>query len=249
MIPQEAGAGASGRKGCGWETQPNELSGWRSETCARHFVALALSYHPRNHAEKGSSTLDELVEAGKFREDLYQRLNVFRIQVPPLRERPKDIEVQARHFLALHQGDRPEPIRDFGPRVLEALRRLPWEGNTRQLENLIRELIAHQDRGPVLQLEDLPRWMLEQLAGPMPARPEPDVLQELAERACRDKLSWNVAVEQYERGLLQTVLKQHGGNRTRTAAELGVTPRRIFNKLKKYQLDQSYCPFAERRAA
>ncbi len=183
--------------------------------------------------------LDELVAAGKFRKDLYQRLNVFRIRVPPLRERPEDIEVQARHFLALHQEDRPEPILDFGPRVLEALRRLPWEGNTRQLENLVRELIAHKDSGPVLQMEDLPRWVLEHLAGPMPARPEPDLLQEMAERACRDKLSWNAAVEEYERWLLQTVLQQHGGNRTRTAAELGVTPRSIFNKLKKYQLDQS----------
>ena len=65
----------------------------------------------------------------------------------------------------------------------------------------------------------------------------PDALELMAEQACRDKLPLGAAVEKYERWLLEAALKQNGGNRTRTAAELGLSPRSIFNKLKKYQLE------------
>ncbi len=188
-------------------------------------------------------SLETMVAEGKFREDLYQRLNVFRIHLPPLRARREDIGVQARHFLAHYQEGQAGPALEFGPRVLEALCALPWEGNTRQLENFVREALAQKGSGggTSLEMEDLPRWVFERLAQAppdvpvaAPAHPEVDFL---LERACSDRLSFSQAIEDYERRLLERVLKLTGGNRTHAATRLGLTPRTIFAKIKKYQLE------------
>jgi transcriptional regulator with GAF, ATPase, and Fis domain len=184
--------------------------------------------------------LDAMIAEGRFRDDLYQRLNVFRIQLPALRERPEDIELQARHFLEQYQEGRADRVTDFGPRVMEVLRSLPWEGNTRQLENLVREVLAHREReGPLVEVADLPRWVLEKVAE-LPAAappPAPAALDHLVDEACHSGLSLTRAVEDYERRLLQRVLAETGGNRTHAAHRLGLTPRTIFAKVKKYQLD------------
>ncbi len=186
--------------------------------------------------------LDKMVADGRFREDLYQRLNVFRIQVPPLRQRPDDIELQARYFLEHYQADRAEKVTDFEPRVLEVLLSLPWEGNTRQLENFIRETLAHREGGgPRLTILDLPRWVFEKIAeSPAPAAAAPPAavaVDSLVEMACHARLSLVEAVEDYERRLLERVLAETGGNRTHAAHRLGLTPRTVFAKVKKYQLD------------
>lgn len=184
--------------------------------------------------------LDRMIPEGTFREDLYQRLNVFRIHLPALRERPEDVEPQAQHFLAQYQTECPDRVVGFGPHVLEALRSLPWEGNTRQLENFIREALAHKEGpGPLLEMTDLPRWVFEKIAAaPPPAAPPPGIsLDLLVEQACSARLSLAEAVEVYERRLLEKVLELTGGNRTHAAHRLGLTPRTIFAKVKKYQLD------------
>jgi two-component system response regulator HydG len=185
--------------------------------------------------------LDAMMAEGRFREDLYQRLNVFRIHVPPLRERPDDVELQAQHFLARYQAGRPDPVIGLGPRVLEALQSLPWEGNTRQLENLVREVLAHREGTSArLEMTDLPRWVFEKLAdtpAPPAARPAHAPLDRLADEACSAGLSLAEAVGEYERRLLERVLEETGGNRTHAARRLGLTPRTIFAKVKKYQLD------------
>jgi DNA-binding NtrC family response regulator len=177
--------------------------------------------------------LEQLVAQGRFREDLYQRLNVFSLRVPPLRERPDDIAPQARYFLEQCQ---PGGLRvtDFGPRVLEALRLLPWPGNSRQLENVIREALAHKEGAGLLQMEDLPRWVVETLSQTPPPANEPT--RPTPEPADAGKLTLNEAVEEFERRLLEATLRHHAGNRTRTAASLGLTRRSIFNKIKKYGL-------------
>jgi transcriptional regulator with PAS, ATPase and Fis domain len=183
--------------------------------------------------------LENLIAQGRFREDLYQRLNVLRIQIPPLRERPDDVEVQARHFLAQFLADGAEPVTDFGPRVVESLRSLPWPGNTRQLENLIREALAHREaRSSTLEMSDLPRWVFEAIAdnNTTSERRESPSLDELVACACEAGLSLSEAVEEYERRLLMKVLEQTGGNRTHAAQRLGLTPRTIFAKVKKYQI-------------
>jgi transcriptional regulator with GAF, ATPase, and Fis domain len=184
--------------------------------------------------------LAPLVAEGLFREDLYQRLNVFRIEIPPLRQRREDVAVQAAYFLTHYQAGGPARVSGFGPRVLEALQSLSWEGNTRQLENFIREALAHKEGdGDLLRLEDLPRWVFERLAEVPPPPPEDvgSLVEELVDQACGAQLSFADAVEQYERRLLQRVLEQTGGNRTHAAHRLGLTPRTVFAKIKKYQLD------------
>jgi DNA-binding NtrC family response regulator len=182
-----------------------------------------------------------MIAENRFREDLFQRLNVFRIRIPSLRERPEDVEMQAMHFLAQHQEEGQQGrVTGFGPRVLEVLRSLPWEGNTRQLENLIREALAHREgKGPLLEVADLPRWVFEKVAeAPTTSTPPPPAaLDDLVEVACHSGLSLTSAVEEYERRLLARVLAETGGNRTHAAHRLGLTPRTIFAKVKKYQLD------------
>jgi len=183
--------------------------------------------------------LDSMIAEGRFREDLYQRLNVFRIQVPPLRERPEDVEVQARYFLDAYQKDSAGPITGFEARSMEALRSLPWEGNTRQLENLVREILTHREgKGPLVEIGDLPQWVFEKIAATPPRDAVSTAsLDHLVEEACTARLSLSQAVEEYERRLLTRVLAETGGNRTQAAHRLGLTPRTIFTKVKKYQLD------------
>jgi transcriptional regulator with GAF, ATPase, and Fis domain len=183
--------------------------------------------------------LKEKVARGEFREDLYHRLNVFQIRIPPLRERPEDIDVQARYFLRQWWDGlaiRPA-VTDFDPRVLEVLRLLPWEGNSRQLQNFLWEMLAHKEVGTALQIEDLPRWVLETLAqtrGQSSPRASPDGR---GEGTYPKGLSLPQAMDEFERRILQAALAKNGGNRTRTAAELGVTPRSIFNKIRKHRLE------------
>jgi transcriptional regulator with PAS, ATPase and Fis domain len=109
--------------------------------------------------------LEQMVASGEFRADLYERLNVLCIRIPPLRERPEDVEVQARHFLALYQSGKSQSLRDFSPKAMEALRLFTWGGNTRQLQNLLRETLARKPEGPLIELEDLPRWVSSRCAG------------------------------------------------------------------------------------
>jgi two-component system response regulator HydG len=179
--------------------------------------------------------LQEMVAAGRFRGDLFQRLNVFQIRVPPLRERPEDIAAQARHFLRNYRQVATAPATEFAPQVLEAFRLLPWEGNSRQLKNAVWEVLAHKDDAGPIQMQDLPHWVLEGLARPRPLQNRTDVSFADADAGLRGK-SLTEAVEEYERRLLQAALEQNEGNRTRTAAVLGLTPRSIFNKIRKYKL-------------
>jgi transcriptional regulator with GAF, ATPase, and Fis domain len=179
--------------------------------------------------------LQEMVAAGRFRADLFQRLNVFQIHVPPLRERPEDIAPQARWFLRSYHDFSPTPVTDFAPPVLEALQLLPWEGNTRQLKHVIWETLAHKESGDLVQMEDLPQTLLAALAGRKPSQP-PTESTFLSEEPRLRGMSLSSAVEDFERRVLQAALEQNDGNRTRTAAELGLTPRSIFNKIKKYNL-------------
>jgi anti-anti-sigma factor len=181
--------------------------------------------------------LEEMVSQGLFREDLYQRLNVFRIHIPPLRQRPEDIEAQVRYFLKVYQPHPDQAIREISPQVLEVLRLLPWEGNTRQLENLVREMLANKVGGATLHLEDLPRWALENLAHVPHVPRETDSIEETVEQAFEQRLTLEAVMEDFERRFLQVALAKNDGNRTRTAAMLGLTPRSIFNKIKKYKLE------------
>jgi DNA-binding NtrC family response regulator len=179
--------------------------------------------------------LGDMAAAGLFRPDLYQRLNVFRIVVPPLRDRHEDVEAQARYFLRRWSEEHRTAV-EFGPRVLEALRLLPWEGNSRQLRNVLWAALAHKEGGSLLQMEDLPEGTLEALSDG--GRPAAEAASEdsFTRKVLESGLSLSQAVREYERRLLREVLRQTRGNRTQTATRLGLTPRSVFNKIKRYGL-------------
>lgn len=153
--------------------------------------------------------LAQAVERGRFREDLYYRLKVVTIEVPPLRERPEDISPLIDHFLEKYSerfGARPPPM---PPALRAELESRPWRGNVRELENAIERLVALSDDHRLGDLESDPT------AAPLG----------LKER-----------VEAFERGLIAVALRAAGGNRSEAARRLGVGRVTLLDKLKKYGL-------------
>jgi DNA-binding NtrC family response regulator len=154
------------------------------------------------------------IRAGRFREDLYYRLNVVQIQLPPLRERGDDVLILSRYFLRRFAEELHVPPRTLSAASEQALRKHPWPGNIRQLENHIKKALVLGDR-EVLEPEDL---------GLTPV-PPPLVLP-LAE-----------ARERFSRQYITETLAHYGGNRTRTAQALGIDPRTLFRFLAQQRSD------------
>jgi transcriptional regulator with PAS, ATPase and Fis domain len=158
--------------------------------------------------------LGELMRAGEFREDLYYRLNVLTIRVPPLRERIEDVPALAGHIL-----ERAEGARELAPEALRILCRYGWPGNVRELENeLARAAALAEDR-----IE--PEHLSERLRGAVadgPADPE--------------DLDIRASVEVLERRLIAAALERTGGNQTRAAELLGLSRYGLQKKLKRYRL-------------
>jgi transcriptional regulator with PAS, ATPase and Fis domain len=188
--------------------------------------------------------LAERVRIGAFREDLFYRLNVLPIYIPPLRERPEDLPVLVEHFLEKHRPLRPSlrlaPSRDF----LEALAGIPLPGNARQLENLVRHALAAKENDLPLELGDLPREVWQQLSAGAPVHATPAPAASAGPPAPADPVTildsndWKLArsLEQVERLFLKAALDRARGNQTRTAGLLGITPRSVYSKLRKYQI-------------
>jgi len=151
--------------------------------------------------------LAEAVRQGQFRLDLYFRLNVVRVSLPPLRERPGDIEPLARHFLDRYRREVKREIAGFEPEALACLRRYPWPGNIRELENAIERAVVLAE-GPEIAPSDLPAEIRHVTPG---------------EGLIRDEIRrFHVAVEEFKRGLIASTLRRTGGNRTQAARLLGL---------------------------
>jgi two-component system, NtrC family, response regulator AtoC len=168
--------------------------------------------------------LPQAVAAGQFREDLYWRLAVVGIRLPPLRERPDDLEPLARHFLARFAPLRPE-VRglDFSPEALERLAAHRWPGNVRELMHAVERAVVLAE-GPVIREEDLP----EAVRAPGPA---PDVGAPPG-----GDLSVKRAIRVLEDRLIREALARTGGNRTRAAELLDLSYRALLYKIKEYGL-------------
>ncbi len=172
--------------------------------------------------------LEQAVEDKKFREDLYYRLNVFPIELPPLRERREDIPLLIRHFL----DDASQEYELAPPRIssgaMRAILDYDWPGNVRQLRALCeRWLISHS--GQSLELEHLPQSMSGEQPTSSMAGVHVDETRTLAENSER-------VVAQVERALLHTLLKRHKGHLGQTAEAAGVTRRTLYSKMKLYGL-------------
>jgi transcriptional regulator with GAF, ATPase, and Fis domain len=154
--------------------------------------------------------VEEEIKKGTFREDLYYRLNVVGLHLPPLRERGDDIEVIARHLLTRYAKEFSSTAKAFAPSGLQAMRRYAWPGNIRQLENRIKKAVVLAE-GPLVTAEDLD-LRSENL----------DPIQTLAQ-----------AVEEYKERYIDEVLRRNGENRTKTARDLGVDARTVFRYLER----------------
>ncbi len=164
--------------------------------------------------------LERDVAGGRFREDLYYRLNVVRIHLPPLRERPEDLEPLAAQFLERAE-ERYGRRLSLPPESLAALTRRPWPGNIRELENVIERAAVLSPDG-VLRIE--------------PAAPEPSPAGAETEPVGAQVPSLRHAVEQAERQAIRLALEAASGNRAQAAKLLGISSRNLFYKLKRLGL-------------
>ena len=164
--------------------------------------------------------LEKEVEEGRFREDLYYRLKVFPIRLPPLRERKEDIPLLAGHFLTRYSEEFGMSVRGFSQQAMEALQSYAWPGNVRELENEVQRLVIQVEADQFIQPQHLsPR--IKQAEGLIDrARPKKGTLKEM--------------METIEKQLLREALAEHDNNKTRTAATLGITREGLHKKLKNY---------------
>ncbi len=189
----------------------------------RSFRRVGGSEEQRTEVRFVASThrdLAQRVEAGSYREDLFYRLNVLSIDVPPLRERREDVPELALHFLERFRRELGRDLSGFEPAALEALAAHPWRGNVRELRNAVERGAMRASGGEVrlvdLALEDDP-----------PAAGPAEVGLELESYSLREM----------EERLIRRALEDSQGNRSRTARLLGVNRTTLYNKLRTYQIE------------
>jgi len=163
--------------------------------------------------------LETRLKAGTFREDLYYRLNVIHIHLPPLRARTEDLLTLAEHFLGAAAARAGKDVRGLHEAAKKAVLAHGWPGNVRELENTIERAVALCEGG-VIQLEDLPATVRERRAG------EPDALT--------TALARGLTLGELEREYIQRVVTAEGGNKTRAAQRLGLDRKTLYRKLEEY---------------
>lgn len=164
--------------------------------------------------------LEKEVAEGRFRDDLYYRVKVFRLHVPPLRERREDIPALAQFLLNRFIKQFRLPPKRFDPEVLATLRRFPWPGNVRQLDHYIQQTVVMSD-SDVIHVHDLP-------AGEHEPSDEPIYLTEILEHG--------MSLEEVERHLILMALERAGGNQTRAAKLLGISRRKLQYRMEKHHI-------------
>jgi two-component system response regulator AtoC len=166
--------------------------------------------------------LEGLVKAGAFREDLFYRLKVVEIWLPPLRERTQDIVLLANRFLRELAAENHKRVNDFGPEVLQALLQYHWPGNVRELRSAVERAVV-LCRGDQITLRDLPPAVRTQ--GSVTTEPSLALAQN------------NLTVVEAEKQLIVRALKECDGNRTQAARRVGMSRRTLHRKLHAYHLE------------
>lgn len=180
--------------------------------------------------------LDKLVAAGRFREDLYYRINVVKITLPPLRERAGDVALLAEHFLHRHCHETGKVVTGFTDEVMAALVRYRWPGNVRELENAVERAVVLARR-PIIQVEDLPDTIQFQTEDGEPGFSE------------RRRNPWGIgadwkprplteALQDPEKQIILAALRYHKWNRQKTAADLDINRTTLYKKIKQYDLEE-----------
>jgi DNA-binding NtrC family response regulator len=172
--------------------------------------------------------LEELVRRNRFREDLFYRLNVIPIRVPPLRERVSDIPLLLQHFLQVFSRTKKKPLKRLSPGALDLLKQYPWPGNVRELENLVERLVILSE-GEVIEVPDLPE-KFQRLIYAAPQEPG-----EFSEAGIR----FTEAVATFERDMILKALRQSNWVKSRAARLLHLNRTTLLEKMKKQNI-----PFA-----
>ncbi len=186
----------------------------------REFERVGSSQTVKVNARVLSATnrdLETMIKSGQFREELYYRLNVVTLRLPPLRERRPDLPALMEHFLKHFAAKNSKTIRSFSQDARQALLRYDYPGNVRELENLIERAVV-LSRGDVIGGGDLPLTL------------------EASEEKSAHETQLTAAVEGLERRMIKDALARSGGVQTRAAEQLGITERALRYKLNKYGL-------------
>ena len=197
-----------------------------------------------------NSQLEDLVERGEFREDLYYRLNVVPIALPPLRERREDIPLLAKFFLKRYtDANKITGFDDFTPDVLAALVTHDWPGNVRELENAIERLIVLSDDGrmlPELLKVERPRFALRgsKVGGGLSANDVPGIIKMLVKAGVQQTLPpgmklYDFLVGGLERELIHQVMKLNRDVKIAAADRLGINRNTLHKKLEEYELSDA----------
>ncbi len=171
--------------------------------------------------------LEAEIRAGRFRDDLYFRLNVIPFHVPPLRERREDIPLLTRHFMQLLSAEHGRRPREVAADALAVLARMPWPGNVRELRNILERLVI-MTPGELIELRHLPASLA--------SRPDVAPAAFEAPQAAREEGTLLAAREEFERGYIKRRYRECGGNMSRTAVALGVERSNLYRKMKAYGL-------------
>jgi len=168
--------------------------------------------------------LRDMLRTGQFREDLFHRLNVFTIALPPLRDRKEDIPLLASYFIKVFTEKNGKSVR-LSANALDAMKQYAWPGNVRELKNMLERSMTFNDTG-VIQLDELEFGDTEALSDTTPAavvRPLPG-----GEGSSLDAM---------EREHIIKILKETGGNKKKAAEILGIERRTLYNKAKRLGID------------
>jgi len=171
--------------------------------------------------------LADAVARGEFRQDLYYRLDVITIQLPPLRERADDIPLLAQHFLKYYSRESGKSVPALSDAAMELLCAHPWPGNIRELENAIEQAVALSYQ-PVLTPEDLPREVRERRAS---------TIASLAAENGQFVFPDTPSLEEVKRRYVLHVLQRTGGNVSATARVLNVDRRSLYRMLARYKIE------------
>lgn len=172
--------------------------------------------------------LKELIKEGKFREDLYYRLNVVNFKVPPLRERPEDIIELTHYFLYELSVKYNRPIHGISQEVMQALLQHDWPGNIRELKNAIERLVAFSENGEI-KIDDLPNEM-ERI--PQSTIEDHVVLSSYPTHTT-EQLSLQEQLRMYEKDIILKELSKADGNKLLCAKNLEITRATLYNRMNK----------------
>lgn len=173
-----------------------------------------------------NSDLEKAMEEGRFREDLYFRLNVIPIFIPPLRERPEDIGPLLDHFIQKYAQKNQRNLKGVSKEAQDVLMQYNWPGNVRELENAVENAVVMAE-GEVIQMEDLPGYLQ---GGRQVSDSKWKGILEQKELSYRERL------DMFEREIIRQAIEDCDGNKTKAAQKLGFTLRTLRNKVQKYNL-------------